>query len=1051
VKFTEDVLVTGIPFIQLETGAIKNKAFFKSNLNSSTILFTYTISAGDSSLDLDYFDTNALVSGLNLIKGLSGIPANVTLAAPGVTGSLGFQSNIVINTIKPVIVSFASTTPDGTYGAGVQIPMQIFVNRSVILAGGTLAVKLNSGATVNVSSINGLVIDFIYVTKLGDSANDLNISSLSLSSGASILDSQGNALNLSLPASPQFADNHEIKINAVAIDFIVTASSGANGSVSPLGSIPVKAGSTLSFTIKAENNFHIADVLVDGLSVGPASEYIFTNIQANHTISATFAVNNGFFEITANAGLGGSLSNSGIIKVAEGSAFAINIFADAGFHITDIVVDGKSVGNVKVYSFANIVSNHHLEAVFARDTHKYLVTSNFIGQGEITPIGHQLVLDGSDLTFKIQASVGYHLRDVIVDGKSIGVVDTYKFTNIFDNHQILAVFEKTLPVYTIVASAIGGGSISPIQLVKVEAGKNQEFTFTPQDGFHLSRLLVDGKSQALSNEYSFINVNKNHTIEAIFQSTKSKYKTGYCINNGGIGAKVEFSPSSEVESGSSLTILITAETDYQIQDIRINSNSINGGEASLKNKTKNKVFGSSVVYKIDNVQDDYLVEVDVDKIKTTHTININKQGKGSFDVEAIFVVDDGATQPINFKPAEGYHVGNVILNGESIGPIQYLSLINIKSNQEITATFVKDQTSYSVNSGVWGKGKISPSGQNIVLSGESLGFTFTPDKGYQLVDLIIDGISLNFSSRLGYRDGYMFTNVIMNHSINAVYKEIKTSYKITTKVGLGGTATNSGVVSVAHEANHLIQITADAGYHVEDVNIDGKSLGGISGYEFISVNSDHLVDIKFGVNKTNYNVIINSGEGGKVSPGTFMQVVAGDSQVIAFIPDAGYRVLNVTVNGLTKGPVSSVLLRNIQKDQIVSVTFVESDKLFTVNAVVIGTGGVSSLGTSGVKNGGSITYDFQPTDNSTVVDVKVDGISYGILNTYTFTNVSEDHTIAYIVEAPVATAGAENTSASSSSSGGCQYAASASNSSAIELVFLLLFIMLSTRLIRKEK
>ena len=181
-----------------------------------------------------------------------------------------------------------------------------------------------------------------------------------------------------------------------------------------------------------------------------------------------------------------------------------------------------------------------------------------------------------------------------------------------------------------------------------------------------------------------------------------------------------------------------------------------------------------------------------------------------------------------------------------------------------------------------------------------------------------------------------------------------------------------------------------------------------------------------------------------------MQVVAGDSQVVEFIPDAGYRVLNVTVNGLTKGPVSSVLLRNIQKDQIVSVTFVESDKLFTVNAVVIGTGGVSSLGTSGVKNGGSITYDFQPTDNSTVVDVKVDGISYGILNTYTFTNVSEDHTIAYIVEAPTPAAGSDNTNISSSS-GGCQYAASGSNSNAIELIFLLLFIMLSTRLIRKEK
>ncbi len=57
-------------------------------------------------------------------------------------------------------------------------------------------------------------------------------------------------------------------------------------------------GANQSFTITPAANYHVADVTVDGSSVGAVSSYDFTNVTENHTIAASFAINT--FTITAS-------------------------------------------------------------------------------------------------------------------------------------------------------------------------------------------------------------------------------------------------------------------------------------------------------------------------------------------------------------------------------------------------------------------------------------------------------------------------------------------------------------------------------------------------------------------------------------------------------------------------------------------------------------------------------------------------------------------------------------------------------------------------------
>ena len=70
----------------------------------------------------------------------------------------------------------------------------------------------------------------------------------------------------------------------------VTASAGANGSISPSGGVSVTDGSNQQFTITPGADYQISNVLVDGSSVGPQTSYTFLNVNADHSISATFVL-----------------------------------------------------------------------------------------------------------------------------------------------------------------------------------------------------------------------------------------------------------------------------------------------------------------------------------------------------------------------------------------------------------------------------------------------------------------------------------------------------------------------------------------------------------------------------------------------------------------------------------------------------------------------------------------------------------------------------------------------------------------------------------------
>ncbi len=296
-----------------------------------------------------------------------------------------------------------------------------------------------------------------------------------------------------------------------AIDtFTITPSAGPNGAITPAVVQTVDYGAGPTFTITPAANYHVLDVLVNGLSVGAVTSYTFTNVTANQTISATFAIDT--FTITPTTGLHGTITPAVVQTVDYGATPAFTFTPDTGYHVAAVLVDGVSVGAVSSYTFAAVAANHTISVSFAINTFAITPTTGL--HGTITPAVVQTVDYGTSRTFTITPATGYHVADVLVDGLTVGAVTSYTFTNVTAAHTISVTF--AINTYKIAPSASANGAISPASPQTVEHGANQVFTITPAIDHYIADVLVDGVSVGPVASYTFTNVTAAHTISASF-------------------------------------------------------------------------------------------------------------------------------------------------------------------------------------------------------------------------------------------------------------------------------------------------------------------------------------------------------------------------------------------------------------------------------------------------------------------------------------------------------------------------------------------------------
>src|SRR5207237_636820 len=106
-------------------------------------------------------------------------------------------------------------------------------------------------------------------------------------------------------------------------------------------------------------------------------------------------------------------------------------------------------------------------------------------------------------------------------------------------------------------------------------------------------------------------------------------------------------------------------------------------------------------------------------------------------------------------------------------------------------------------------------------------------------DVLVDG------SSVGAVGTYTFSNVTANHTIAASFTVAVET--ITATAGTGGDISPSGAVSVNCGSNQTFTITPDGCHHINDVLVDGVSVGAVASYTFNSVTANHTIEAKFAV------------------------------------------------------------------------------------------------------------------------------------------------------------------------------------------------------------
>jgi len=808
--------------------------------------------------------------------------------------------------------------------------------------------------------------------------------------------------------------------------------------------VTVNPDGTRKLTIIPADGFSVKDVTVDDKSVGKVMSYDFPAGDTVHAVVVTLVTGVPQHVITATAGKNGKISPTGDVAVNEGDSQTFVMIPDDKFRVVDVVVDGKSVGDVEVYTFENVKAAHTISVAFTDIciTATYGVGGKIIIRGMtammIADTGYEVdnvVVDGASMgsipsyifescsdhtisaTFKVSPitltygeecvptaadqhgiatvvvdqnnartvfmfpDTGYMVADVLVDGVSKGSVNTYPFAP-GDTAHILCITFKPGFRYTIKASAEGAGSITPAGTVWVNAGESQSFTMYASSGYFLSDVKVDGVSAGTGMTYNFENVMGNHSIHAVFMQRQYVDIVATAGENGII------SPSGivSVDDGGNQTFTMKADDGYVVEDVKVDGASV----------------GAVSDYTFVNVAVTHTINVTFKQAQGRYTITATAGANGAIDPAGDIEINEGESFEFTMIPADGYEVADVKVDGVSVGAVASYMFKDVLDDHTISVSFALPvQTPYYITATAEGNGNISPSGTISVYQGDSQTFVMTPDADHKVKDVQVDGDSV------GQITTYTFENVAAGHSIHVIFEAgvVEKKYTITASSGPNGSISPTGAVEVYEGTDATFTMKADADYEVADIEVDGVSVGKNTSYTFKDVKKDYAIRVTFaGVVKVYHTITATADDNGSINPSGEIDVEEGKSSpTFTMNADAGYQVSDVKVDGVSVGAKTTYAFANVKADHTIAVTFEEIPEpvVYTITASTGANGNIVPSGKIEVNEGASKSFTMTPNDGYVVEDVKVDDKSVGALTTYTFTKVSADHKIAVTFKATV--------------------------------------------------
>jgi len=323
--------------------------------------------------------------------------------------------------------------------------------------------------------------------------------------------------------------NYAVQANFAINQYIVTASAGPGGNISPAGDVTKNYGSNQMFTATPDTGYTVDKWTVDGNDVQTGgTTYTLNNITAAHTISVTFLVQTLY--ITAMADANGSINPCWTFGRDYGSSQLFTATPNTGYTVDKWTVDGNDVQTGgTTYTLSNITATHTVVVSFKIMT--CTVNASAGDNGSIDPTGAMTKNYGSSQMFTATPDTGYTVDKWIVDGDEVQTGGTtYTLNNITAAHTISVTF--LVQTLYITAMADANGSINPCWTFGRNYGSSQLFIATPNTGYTVDKWTVDDNDvQTGGTTYTLSNITATHTVSVTFKI--QTFTLGYTAGSNG--------------------------------------------------------------------------------------------------------------------------------------------------------------------------------------------------------------------------------------------------------------------------------------------------------------------------------------------------------------------------------------------------------------------------------------------------------------------------------------------------------------------------------------
>ena len=292
--------------------------------------------------------------------------------------------------------------------------------------------------------------------------------------------------DVSLPNLPEseytfynVQDDQSISAIFAINQYLIRVTSESNGAIiynstdiTPEKSFSAPSGSAHSFHFYPSANYHVGNVLVDGQAIGPVELFEIDSLKKTTTIHVIFEINRYTIQGSTN-GHGTITPEQAIVDHGQNQTFVMEPLM-SNYQVSDVIVDGKSVGALSYYTFEFVSENHTIDVIFEKIIHTIKVIEG--RAGTVTPSGNVSVEDDGNQSFLIRPkratySESCDIGDILIDGQSIGATEHYTFQGVDQNHHLEAIFYCTLHVcaqnclYSSIQDAIEGSYEGDVILV----------------------------------------------------------------------------------------------------------------------------------------------------------------------------------------------------------------------------------------------------------------------------------------------------------------------------------------------------------------------------------------------------------------------------------------------------------------------------------------------------------------------------------------------------------------------------------------------------------